>query len=203
MSSISSFWLWFEDNLGRLRAVVQNPSHPDREYIVNGLDQHILAIGTLTWDIEVGETRPWSLVVSPNGDPELLEISRGIVEQAPDLADWEFHPARPRKAQPLKFEVYDENMDLQPVDATPWRYVLQPAGDGQFSLAIATGASRLSEETLQKAADYLVKCLIGEEVLIDYVPRMRVMAAFKEEQANNARPLLGLWAELGGLVRQK
>lgn len=200
MSSISSFWLWFEDNLGRLRAVVQNPSHPDREYVVNGLDQHILAIGTLTWDIEVGEAKPWSLVISPNGDPELLEVSRSIMEQAPDLADWEFHPARPRKAQSLQFEAYDENMDLQPVDATPWRYVLQPAGDGQFSLVVATGTSRLSEETLQKAADHLVTCLIGEEVRINYVPRMRVMAAFKEGQESNTRPLLGLWAELQGLV---
>jgi hypothetical protein len=91
-------------------------------------------------------------------------------------------------------------MDLQPVDATPWRYVLQAAGDGQFSLVVATGSTRLSDETLQKAVNYLVTCLIGEEVRIDYVPRMRVMATFKEGQESNARPLLGLWAELSGLV---
>lgn len=198
--NISTFWSWFEDNLGRLRAVLQNPAHPDREYVVNGLDQHILAIGMFTWDIETGTTRPWSLIISPNGDRELLELSRTIVEQAPELGDWEFHPAKPRKAQPLQFTVYDEVMDEQPVDATAWRYVLLPAGDGEFSLLVEAGnTAALSDETRQKAADYLVTCLIGEEARIEYVPRMRVVKGLKDEQGAISRPILELWQHLEAL----
>lgn len=201
MDAISAFWLWFEDNLGRLRAVLQNPAHPDREYVVNSLDQHILAIGMFTWDIEEGQSRPWSLVISPNSDPELLEISGDIVARAPELSDWEFHPARPRKAQPLKFQVYDEAMDLQWVDASNWRYVLIPAGDEQFSLVVETnGNTHLSEETLQKAAQHLVTCLVGEEITILHLPRMRVVRLLTEELRDSGRPLLGLWVHLGALI---
>lgn len=195
--NIPPFWSWFEDNLGRLRNVVQNPSHPDREYIVNSLDQYILAIGMFTWDIEAGTTKPWSLVISPNGDPELLELSRAIVEQAPELTDWEFYPARPRKAQPLKFIVYDEATDQQQVDATSWRYVLLPKGEGQFSLTIEAGNNRhLSEETLYKAADYLATCLTGEETRIMYIPRLRVVEELSEEHRQVSKPISELWQEL-------
>lgn len=179
---IPDFWNWFEDNLATIRAVLLEPSHPDREYVVNSLDHYILSIGMFSWDIEAGREKKWRLIISPNGDEELLELSVEIVAQAPQLMDWEFHPAKPPRPQALQFEVYDEAMDLQPVDARSWQFVLQPAREEKRFLlhVVAAPARGLSDETLNKAVSYLVTCLLGEEVVIRHIGGMKVSGALPE-----------------------
>jgi len=192
-NNIFAFWSWLEDNLGRIRTVLLDPSHPDREYVVSSLDQHILAIGTFTWDIEKGMHRPWSLTISPNGDPDLLEQTKAIVEQAPDLADWEFYPAHQPKKQDFAFTVYDEEMNQQSVDANPWHYVLIPAGGRQHTLLIEAGnCPHLDDNTLYAAVNHLVTCLLGEETKIHRIADIEIVDELDEEHHKAAKPIVQL-----------
>jgi len=190
---ISTFWLWFEDNLAHLRDVLTDPGHPSRDYLVDSLNNHLLAIGTFTWDIEAGSSRRWSLTISPNGDADLLELSREIVAMAPDLADWEFYYAKQPSRPELVLTVWDEEMNQQTVDANPWTYVLLPAsGDGYDLLIEAPNAAHVDDETLHTTADHLVTALMGEEAKIIRLRSIDLTDSLSAANQKLARPLVQL-----------
>lgn len=190
---ISTFWLWFEDNLAHLRNVLTDPGHSSREYVVDSLNNHLLAIGTFTWDIETGSNRRWSLTISPNGDPDLLELSREIVAMAPDLPDWEFYYARQPSRPELQLTVWDEEMTQQTVDANPWTYVLLPASGGAYDLLIeASNAAHVDDETLHTTADHLVTALMGEEAKITRIRSIDLTDRLSAAHRRQARPLVQL-----------
>ncbi len=190
---ISTFWLWFEDNLAHVRNVLTDPGHPSRDYVVDSLNNHLLAIGTFTWDIEAGSSRRWSLTISPNGDPELLELSREIVAMAPDLAEWEFYYAKQPSRPNLLLTVWNEEMNQQTVDANPWVYVLLPASDGTYDLLIeAPNATHVDDETLRTTADHLVTALMGEEAKITGIRSIDLTDRLSAAYQKQARPLVQL-----------
>jgi len=191
--SISAFWLWFEDNLAHLRNVLSDPGHPSRDYVVDSLNNHLLAIGTFTWDIEAGHSRRWSLTISPNGNSELLQLSKEIVAMAPNLADWEFYYAKQPSRPELVLTVWDEEMNQQTVDANPWTYVLISVTGSCYDLLIeANNAAHIDEETLQTTADHLVTALMGEEAKITGIRSINLTDELSAAYQKQARPLVQL-----------
>jgi len=195
---INAFWLWFEDNLPHLHNVLTNPAHASRDYVVDSLNNHLLAIGTFTWDIEAGSYRRWSLTISPNGNADLLALSRRMVAQAPELPDWEFYYAKQPTRPNLLLKVWDEEMNEQTVDANPWSYVLLPLPSGGDKLLIeAPNANHIDHETLHTTADHLATALMGEEAKILAVKAIEVTDRLEVRLRSQARPLVQLCLPTG------
>ena len=71
---IEAFWEWFVQNDPRIKKCIEDSNAPDREYIIENLNNHILNIATLTWDIGLDANDEWFFMTSPNGVKELLPI---------------------------------------------------------------------------------------------------------------------------------
>lgn len=65
--------------------------------VLDELDAHVEALGELSWELGPGLAEPNALVITPDGNPELLPVARRTISFAPCLSGWEFYPARPPK----------------------------------------------------------------------------------------------------------
>ncbi len=164
---IENLWAWFSKNEQRIRDYIGNESAIERDYIVEHLDNLILDLGVFRWEIGPGFNKEWFLTISPNGDKDLMEISKNIIAAAPDLAEWEYNFSRPAKDWDLKFNLYDENMTEQEVNASSWQFVALQNADGLIDLILqANNIGHLDSDTARTAADLVVVNEIGEETKI-------------------------------------
>ena len=53
---IQDFWEWFDENRQVIEQVVSESLHPQTNYIVEQLDQHLLGMGKLKWQLEKKNT---------------------------------------------------------------------------------------------------------------------------------------------------
>src|SRR5690606_41563421 len=74
-SKISSFWEWFETQEKRIRDILNDELHPEREELVQMMDNQVLSLGLFTWEMGPDGSNAFYLTISPNGDPELLRRS--------------------------------------------------------------------------------------------------------------------------------
>ncbi len=177
---VELFWDWFEGYEARIRDVVEDHTPYEREAVVRDLDDQILEFGMFTWEIGLGSARHYYLIISPNGDQQLLTRSRLIIQSAPDLPFWEFHFARPVKEWDLKFSLFDDMMNEHHVNASEWKFVLyQDRNNGIDVLIQAGNMVPLDTETKWTAGNMVVTSLIGEECRINNVNKIEIIDRFE------------------------
>lgn len=164
---IESLWAWFSKNEQRIRDYIGNESASERDYIVEHLDNLILDMGVFSWEIGHGLNKPWFLTISPNGDKDLMKKSKNIIAAAPDLIDWEYNFSKPAKDWDRRFNIYDDNMIEQKINASSWQFVAIQIEDGMIELILeAKNIGHLDNYTAKTAADLVVINEIGEETKI-------------------------------------
>ena len=173
---IKALWKWFLDNERHIRKCVENDSSPHRKYIVDSLDNLVLDMGRFSWQIGPGTQRPWFLTISPNGDRELMTVSKEIMSNAPDLDDWEFNYCRPAKNWDREFSLYDDNMIQQKINASNWKCIALNSEGGIEIMLEADNIAHLDNETARTAADIVVINEIGEEAKILNVCSVAIVA---------------------------
>ncbi len=161
-TDIRKFWLWLEKNNALIRRVLEEGSEENRKELTNFFDEKILSLGRLSWEISSGETRKFSLTISPNRDFELLKLTKRIVSIAPELADWEFNYARKVVSSPESFKIYDANLD--PIIINPFNWQVELTGN--TVLVKSDELKNLDEETREHAMDLVVTAMYGEEYRI-------------------------------------
>ena len=117
-TKIEKLWKWFVANENQIIDSFQNESLVD--FIVGNLDNLILDFGMFAWEIGPGKAKSWFFTISPNGDKDLMVVSKKIMAAAPTLDDWEFNYCKPAKEWDRKFIIYDCNMNQQHIDASNW-----------------------------------------------------------------------------------
>lgn len=195
---IADFWEWFGLNIEILKAVITTDHHPKTEGIIQGLDQHILGMGKLKWELGNPFDGQFTFTISPNNDRELLAITKAIIAQSPNDPNWKFLHAI-EASNNYEIQVYDIDMDIQNVDAKPWRVILIPGADNRFEMVLEiANIEHLDEDTQLIAADLILTSLLGEENKVNYLAGLELTNEFEEEDAENCFPIQQLLFQLIG-----
>jgi len=192
---VCDFWRWFSSVANDFASNFENDA------ILSELDARVSGFGQVTWEVGPGLEKPNALVISPNGDSDLLGLTREIVALSPRLPDWEFHPAKPPKQWDLRFVVEDVDGTPVKVDANDWEYVLLRFPDGTFDIVLcAPNLEGVHEDTRQLAADVAVEGVLGEIRKLQYVRRVEAVTGLEEKHRGKCTKLKHLSHHLGSLV---
>jgi hypothetical protein len=127
-----------------------------------------------------------------------LAVTERIVALAPELADWELHPARPPRL--AGFELTIEGDEDLPVDARSWRYVLFQFPDGTFDVVVEqANLVGAGEDDRYIAAVILIDGLLGEAYRLRRIQTIEVVDALPPDLAVKANAIASLAAHLASL----
>jgi hypothetical protein len=187
---IMDFWRWFVKNEGTIQRCIENESQADRDYVVEQMNSLVLNIGTFTWDVGLNDSNNWFLTISPNGDKDLLKLSTEIMAFAPDHMNWEFHASKPAKNWDRKFSVYNDNFDLQDIDAASWHYAVFQEEDGTLELILeAKNIGHLDKETAETAAHQFLTHELGEQLKIERISSVSILHEIELEYQTSKSPI--------------
>lgn len=173
-NKIQAFWNWFVENEAALLVAIEEES--ETNHFVGSLDNLILDIGKFSWEIGPSNNGRWSLIISPNGDKDLLHTSQKIMGNSPQLNKWDFHHSKPPKQWEKQFTVYDDLMNIHEIDASNWNYVALKYDDQMVDLIVeANNIPHLDKSTAKTAADILVEGELGEESKINKIATIEVV----------------------------
>lgn len=180
---IEEFWEWFINSEKLIIEIINDDFHEGRKSLSRNMDNFILQFGMFTWEMGPSGDH-YYLTISPNGNEELLEVSKEIVAYAPALKQWKFYAAKPKKEWDLRFKVFDDFMTPHEVDASSWRYFLNRNALEKIEITIlAKNISHLDGETKLTAADLVVTSLLGEDFKIQNVGFIKVLDKFDSIQS--------------------
>ena len=105
---IEIFWSWFAMNESKLSFAIEHES--GAETLVEDLNNLILDLGAFSWEAGPGMNKTCFLTISPNENKALLDVSKSIMDAAPNLENWQFNYFKPAKNWDRKFVIYDDLM---------------------------------------------------------------------------------------------
>jgi hypothetical protein len=159
---IDNLWDWFEENDELNRRIIYTGDKEKLKELKNAIDEKILVFGHFTWEINAGKSKEYQFVISPNREFELLQLSKKIIAEAPDLDNWEFLYAKEKVAVIEPFKIFDESLDSHLVNVANWKYKL----GGETVYVFAPSLKNIDSETEQHALDLVATALLGEEYRI-------------------------------------
>jgi len=194
---IEAFWQWFVQNHERIKKCIEDDGAPDREYIIENLNNHILNLGTLTWDVGLDGNDDWFFMLSPNGVEELLPISERIIKEAPLFLDWKYYGSKPALDWDRNFNLYDQEMDVVEIDASNWSYILFYNTKDKLEIILeATNLNHIDEETLNTAATVFLNNEVGEKAIIELIERYSIVTELEAEDIKDKYPISELKAHI-------
>ncbi len=177
-----SLWRWFYQNQNIIVASLEERDSSNDEKIVEQLNELVLSFGKLGWEMGKGINKPWSFTLTPNGDEQLLALTKEIVALAPQLDQWEFFASKQTKPWDRTFTTYDDNLQPHEIDASAWSYVALDNGQNRINIVIeASNLSYLDDDTAFKAAEFVVQQELGEETMIAKIGIIDVADELTEE----------------------
>lgn len=187
---IDNFWDWFQANESTIIHAIQSTAKSDHSSLVNTLDNLVLSFGRLGWEIGHGAKKPFFLTLSPNNNRELLSITKSIMAAAPVLKSWELNAAKPPVNWDLKFEVLDDDFEEHTIDASVWHQVLTQRSNGSINVLLqAENLSFLDEATQIRSADMVITSVLGEELRIDKINKIKLVDAFETKHQYRKAPI--------------
>ena len=194
---INFFWEWFVEHEEKFR-IIADP-HAVREMI----DNQVLQFGIFSWEIGIGNTKPHTFTISPNGNPKMLRRSEAIIGEAPEMPLWEFYPARPAKDWNFIFEMFDSFMVKRAIDSSNWEYILRMTPQQKLRILIfADNIDFLDQEDKIVAADLVMNNIIGEMDKIYYVDSIDFVPYFDESSEGDLKLLPSLKFEFERIVNE-
>ena len=193
---MEEFWEWFANNEKLIAEILNDDFHEGRKSLARNMDNFILQFGMFTWEMGPAEGH-YYLTVSPNGNEELLEVSKELVSYAPVLRRWKFYASKPKKEWDLKFRVFDDWMTGHDVDASDWEYLIERVSTAsKIGIVIAAKSiAHLDQDTKLSAADVVVTSLIGEAFKIQKVESIQIVDEFDEISAAKSKSIFKLGEE--------
>jgi hypothetical protein len=189
-TKIDAFWKWFAEQEDTIKDFFSDEAEVDKDKLIEEMNNLVLDLGRFAWEIGPDREGAFYLILSPNRDPELLELSKRIMAASPDLPDWELHPAKPARTWDWKLRLYDDFFLEREVDASGWQFVLLDRPGNQVEILFeADNLAYFDTETQQMAGETAVTNLLGEEMRIRYVRKVGVSPELREEHQEQRRPI--------------
>ncbi len=167
IDDIKTFWNWFKTNSTDL----QSEKYPNDT--LSDLDKKVLSFG-LRWEVGPGKTKENSLTISPNGDPEQIELATEFIRHSPTLDSWEFYNFKQPKLNWNKLELPKYNINIT---ADNWTYTLLRYKDGKKEILIkGDSLNDIDPELKVGVAEMVLINLIGEERMMTEVDFVDVLS---------------------------
>jgi len=188
---IDNFWNWLKDNIEYL-----SPKKITEEYI-DFLDKEIEKLGDFSWEIGFDNRIDKKfLTISPEGDVELLELSKTIISKAPNIADWFFYSSKPPKQWKLVFNLLINGEKVQ-FNATEWKYVLYKYPDNVYDVVIKVPFSyKPYEDYFYQIGDIAVTGELGEAFVLEYINDIDLVFEFNEKETGKEKSFPYLKSEI-------
>lgn len=200
-AKIESFWEWFVGMEPQYRAFFTEEIAVNHKFLKDSMDNRVLDFGRFKWEMGEGKEVKYFLTISPNGSPELFDISRQIVSLSPSLFDWEFFSAKPPKIWDYTFDIYDDFMRLTPVDATVWKFSMVKNRQGFLDLIVAApNIQNLDPDTIKAAGETVIINILGEADFIKRIGSVEIVPAFEEEKLEGIFPIQNLVWEFEEMI---
>lgn len=191
-----AFWEWFVAEEETIRGLFSEDADLN---LTRVLSRRVSMLSNgLGWEIGPGREKENQFVISPNRDKDRLQVTRRIVQMAPSLPTWEFHPAKPRKDWDYRMEVRMKGKTIL-VSFRNWHYSLTGFSNNSFfdiDLFPDRFQKDIEETTYAKSAVLLVESEIGEELLIDRIDRINVCYRVPDELVGKLTPIYHLYEHL-------
>jgi hypothetical protein len=190
---VGGFWRWFSSIADRLAENVENPT------LLAELDARVAKLDpALSWEIGLGQTAEWQLVISPNLNRDFRELAVRIVAQAPVIPGWQFHSARQPKDWKYQFDLETDG-GVQTLNASSWRFVLlQHTDNAREVLLEGADAATLTKDDRWSAAAIVLESILGEEPLLEGVDEFDLVSELEPQFGGSARPIQQLRAAVLG-----
>ena len=190
---VGGFWRWFSSIADRLAENVENPT------LLAELDARVAKLDpALSWEIGLGQTAEWQLVISPNLNRDFRELAVRIVAQAPVIPGWQFHSARQPKEWKYQFDLETDG-GVQTLNASSWRFVLlQHTDNAREVLLEGADAATLTKDDRWSAAAIVLESILGEEPLLEGVDEFDLVSELEPQFGGSARPIQQLRAAVLG-----
>lgn len=167
-TDINNFWTWFKANSNDL----QSEKYPNNK--LDDLDKKVVSFG-LRWEVGPGKTKENSFTISPNGDPEKIDLATEFVRLAPILDKWEFYNFKQPKLNWDKLELPKYNIEIT---ADNWTYTLLRYKDGKKEVLIkGESLNDIDPDYKVGVAEMVLINLIGEERMMTEVDFVDVLAS--------------------------
>jgi hypothetical protein len=196
INKIRQFWEWFSQNCHDFGVDFDNT------ILLSELDDWISRLGNFSWEIGPGKVKENALVISPNGDIELLQETKEIVQGAQDCTGWEYYYAKPPKEWELLFDFETTDETLIEVNASEWQYSLLKYEDGMFEIIIrAPNLNGLDDTDKLTAAEITLDGVLGEELRMQAICAIDVVEEFEEIYQNKASNIKSLLDHLKAVAQ--
>ncbi len=198
---IKLFWEWFVENEILMKDVVNDDLHDDRDFLINAMDNHVLDFGMFTWEIGQESNDLFFFTISPNGNSELLQMSKKIMTKAPGLNTWKFNYAKPAKNWNFQFNVFDDYANEHNIDASEWKFILLPYPGNKVKLIIeAKNIANVDDNTKDSAGNYVLTHTLGEECKINNIAAFEIVSAFENQDQSTGISIVNLQKEFLELI---
>jgi hypothetical protein len=185
---IEQFWEWFSDNCHDFGDKFDNI------VLLGQLDEWVNRLGNFSWEVGPGKEKKNALVISPNGNADLLQETKKIIASAKDCIGWEYYYAKPPKDWELIFDFETTDETVFEVNASEWQYCLLQYEDGMFEIIIkAPGLNGLNDTDKFATAEITLDGMLGEELRMQTICEIDVVEEFEEsrqKKASNIKNLL-------------
>lgn len=188
---ITDFWNWIENNIDHLVPKLITKEYSDL------LDEQIGNFGDFGWEIGFDNRISKNfLTISPEGNRELLEKSKAIINQSPIIEDWIFYSTKPPKQWNLLFNLLIDNRKVE-FNANEWEYVLYKYPDNLYDVVIKVPESyRQYEEYFNDLGYIAVSGELGEAFVIEYFSEIELVFSFNEKEKGREKNLNHIKTEI-------
>lgn len=184
---INKFWAWFSLNCQNFGKDFSNTE------LINELDKRVTHLGDFSWEIGPGIDKENALVISPNGDIDLLRVTKEIISNAIPCDHWEYYYAKPPKHWNFVFDFTSVNGKELRMNAAEWQYVLLKYEDGALSIIIKDSQlSRLDKIDQLTASEIVLDGALGEETRINKIVEIDVVSEFDDSYKTKASSIKNL-----------
>jgi hypothetical protein len=180
---IGAFWKWFEQN----RSLIEEPVGDDRA-IFKDLHHNLRRINPhLSYDIR--GSKPKTLIISADGEPEMIDLVHKVVDAAPSLPGWQVTPFRPPLDQPAVIVFQDRDLTVDSVLFA----IDEERPDETFDIRVfIPGVTEDNIRHLGHCAILLIESMIGEYAVMTLIHEVEYVDPEHEEDDGDRRPLRDL-----------
>lgn len=191
INNISEFWDWFKfHNLELSSDKITNG-------LIDELNDKILSLADLNWEIREGIEKSNMLIISAAGNHKLIPIAKSIIKVAPNLTDWEYCNFKPPKKWNYSLSLKNHIGFDKEIYVDNWKYILLRLDDGSFGIIIkADNINSLKEDDKYTIADIVLENILGDDLSYSLIKNVEIVEEFESSKIKNTNNIQNLFNHL-------
>ena len=190
---VVEFWDWFKSVSNDL---ILNPTRND---LTIQIDSNVSQLGHFDWEIGPYDANSFYFAISPNLDPNKLNLTHQIIEHAPKCERWHFLSSKPPKEWQGIWKMKNELGTEIWVNSSDWKYILYEFEDKTFDMDIMIDDINGNDDTINMAIDIALTGFLGEERFMNLIKHINIIS-FAEESKNKVTSIKDIGKHIESLL---